>query len=82
MARTLFHYNTLFTHNYEPCIPRKVTPLVIVDHGKPLKKRMKKTQVDEEDILHVARHNQGLEKMEKIKYAVLEKDGTISIIPF
>jgi uncharacterized membrane protein YcaP (DUF421 family) len=56
-------------------------PLVIVDHGKPLKKRMQKTQVDEEDILHAARSNFGIEKMEEIKYAVLEKDGTISIIP-
>ena len=57
-------------------------PLVIVDHGKPLKKRMEKTLVDEEDILHAARFNLGLEKMEEIKYAVLEKDGKISIIPF
>jgi uncharacterized membrane protein YcaP (DUF421 family) len=56
-------------------------PLVIVDNGKPLKKRMQKTQVDEEDILHAARSNFGIEKMEEIKYAVLEKDGTISIIP-
>jgi uncharacterized membrane protein YcaP (DUF421 family) len=46
-------------------------PLVIVDNGKPLKKRMQKTQVDEEDILHAARSNFGIEKMEEIKYAVL-----------
>jgi len=32
--------------------------------------------------MYAARHNQGLEKMEEIKFAVLEKDGTISIIPF
>lgn len=57
-------------------------PIVIVDHGKPLKKRMNKTRVDEEDILEAARLNFGLEKMEQIKYAVLEKDGTISIVPF
>jgi uncharacterized membrane protein YcaP (DUF421 family) len=57
-------------------------PLIIVEHGKPLKKRMDKTKVDEEDILHAARLNMGLEKMEQIKYAVLEKDGSISIVPF
>jgi uncharacterized membrane protein YcaP (DUF421 family) len=57
-------------------------PLIVVDHGKPLKKRMDKTKVGEEDILHASRLNFGLEKMEEIKYAVLEKDGTISIIPF
>ena len=58
------------------------TPLIIVDHGKALKDRMSKTNIDEEDIMQAARANQGLEKIEQVKYAVLEKDGTISIIPF
>ena len=58
------------------------TPLIIVDHGKPLKERMSKTNVDEEDVMQAARANHGLEKIEQVKYAVLEKDGTISIIPF
>jgi len=58
------------------------TPLVIVDHGKPLRKRMDKTKIDEEDVMHSARFNCGLEKIEDIKYAILEKDGSISIIPF
>jgi uncharacterized membrane protein YcaP (DUF421 family) len=58
------------------------TPLIIVDYGKPLKKRMDKTKIDEEDIMQAARFNQGLETMEQIKYAVLEKNGSISIIPF
>lgn len=57
-------------------------PLIIVDHGKPLHRRMDKTKVDIEDVLHAARLNFGLERMEQIKYAVLEKDGTISIIPY
>jgi|SRR5690606_34335341 len=56
-------------------------PLVIVDKGDPLKKRMKKSKVDEEDILEAARNLHGLKKMEQVKYAVLEKDGSISIIP-
>ena len=58
------------------------TPLVVVDKGKPLKQRMKKSRVDNEDIMEAARLHFGLERMEQIKYAVLEKDGTISIIPF
>lgn len=58
------------------------TPLLIVDHGKPLKNRMEKCQVDEDDIMHAARLTRGIEKMEQIKYAVLERDGSISIIPF
>ena len=56
-------------------------PLIIVDKGVTLKKRMEKTKVDEEDILEAARILHGLEKMEQVKYAVLEKDGSISIIP-
>ena len=56
-------------------------PLIIVDKGVPLKKRMEKTKVDEEDILEAARILHGLEKMEQVKYAVLEKDGSISVIP-
>jgi uncharacterized membrane protein YcaP (DUF421 family) len=57
-------------------------PLVIVDKGTPLTKRMQKSRVDEEDVLEAARLNLGLERMDQIKYAVLEKDGSISIIPF
>ena len=56
-------------------------PLVIVDRGKPLKKRMEKTRVDEEDVLEAARAIHGLERMDQVKYAVLECDGSISIIP-
>jgi uncharacterized membrane protein YcaP (DUF421 family) len=56
-------------------------PLVIVDNGKPLTKRMEKSKVDEEDVLEAARELHGLERMSQIKYAVLERDGTISIIP-
>ena len=58
------------------------TPLLIVHYGKVLQKRMDKTKVDEDDVLHAARLAFGLERMDEIKYAVLEKDGSISIIPF
>ncbi len=57
------------------------TPLVLVDHGKPLHDRLEKTHVTETDVLQAARHTQGLERMEQIKYAVLETSGGISVIP-
>jgi len=57
------------------------TPLILVDNGKMLPVRMEQSQVDEEDIMLAARSTQGLERMNQIKYAVLEKDGLISIIP-
>jgi uncharacterized membrane protein YcaP (DUF421 family) len=55
--------------------------LVIVEDGKPLKDRMDKARMDEEDILHAARELQGLERMEQIKYAVLERNGDITVVP-
>ena len=56
-------------------------PLVLVDHGKPLHDRMMNSRVDEEDVLAAAREKHGLERMDQIKFAVLERSGGISIIP-
>jgi uncharacterized membrane protein YcaP (DUF421 family) len=57
------------------------TPLIIVEDGRPLKERMDKARIDESDILASARELQGLERMDQIKYAVLERSGGVSIIP-
>ena len=57
------------------------TPLIIVQDGKPLQERMKGARVDESDVLAAARELQGLERMDQIKFAVLERTGEISIIP-
>jgi uncharacterized membrane protein YcaP (DUF421 family) len=56
-------------------------PLILVEDGKPIQERMRKERVDENDILASARMSQGLERMDQIKYAVLERSGGISIIP-
>lgn len=56
-------------------------PLVILEEGRPLKDRMSKARVDEGDILTAARELQGLERLDQIKYAVLERSGGISVIP-
>src|SRR5687768_3893940 len=56
-------------------------PVVLVEHGKPLRERLDREKVDEGDILEAARSMRGLERMEQIKYAVLERDGSISIVP-
>jgi uncharacterized membrane protein YcaP (DUF421 family) len=56
-------------------------PIIIVENGRPLKDRMNKERVDEKDVLAAARELQGLERMDQIKYAVLERSGGISIIP-
>jgi uncharacterized membrane protein YcaP (DUF421 family) len=56
-------------------------PIVIVEDGKPLLDRMKHARVDEGDILSAARETQGLEQMDEIRLAVLERSGRISIVP-
>ena len=56
-------------------------PLVIVADGQPLKDRMDKARVDEDDVLDAARENHGLERMDQVRHAILERDGQISIIP-
>lgn len=56
-------------------------PLVLVEQGRPLKELMHRARVDEQDILSSAREKHGLERMDQIKYAVLETNGGISIIP-
>lgn len=55
--------------------------LILVEEGKLLRQRAKRAGVDEEDILQSARSSQGLERLDQIKFAILEKTGKISIIP-
>lgn len=56
-------------------------PIVIVADGKPLEPRMKKSRVTVDDVLEAARQDRGLERLDQVKYAILEPSGTISIIP-
>src|SRR5690606_24697990 len=57
-------------------------PMIIVEYGKPLYPRMRRARVGEDDVLQSARGTRGLERMEQIKFAILEVDGTISIIAY
>ena len=57
------------------------SPEIIMENGCLLKERMDKARVDEEDIMQAARQLQGLERLDQIKYAVLERSGGITIIP-
>jgi uncharacterized membrane protein YcaP (DUF421 family) len=56
-------------------------PLVIIEDGRVIGDRLKKSRVDMEDVMEQARQAQGLERLDQIKYAVLEGSGSISIIP-
>lgn len=57
------------------------TPLLLLDNGQLLTENMKRERVDDGDILESARSNFGIEKLDEIRYAVLETNGSISIVP-
>jgi uncharacterized membrane protein YcaP (DUF421 family) len=56
-------------------------PLIVVANGQPLKDRMDKARVNEDDVMEAARLVHGLERLEQVKFAILERNGRISIIP-
>lgn len=56
-------------------------PLILVENGKLIEDRMQRERVGKDDILEKARELQGLERLEDIQYAVLERSGGITIIP-
>ena len=57
------------------------TPLVLVEDGRVLQDRMDQMRVSEDDIMEQGRAIHGLERMDQVKYAVLERNGGITVIP-
>jgi uncharacterized membrane protein YcaP (DUF421 family) len=72
-----------YVKRWAPAVERYVegTPIVLINQGKILRERMNKLRIDEQDILESARKLQGLERLDQVKYAVLERGGDITIIP-
>ncbi len=66
-----------------PLVDRLIddVPVLVVVDGTPIKDRMDRARIDERDILQAARETQGLARLDQIQYAVLERDGTISVVP-
>lgn len=56
-------------------------PVVLIENGTFLRERMERERVDLDDILAAARQLHELERLDQIKYAVLERSGGVSIIP-
>lgn len=57
------------------------TPTIFLSHGLPDERALKRARVSVEDVLKAARIQQGLERLDQIKFAVLEASGEISIVP-
>jgi uncharacterized membrane protein YcaP (DUF421 family) len=56
-------------------------PTVLISLGKPDDRALKRARVDIEDVLESARSKHGVERLDQIKFAVLEVGGDISIVP-
>lgn len=66
-----------------PSVDRVVdgAPLILIFKGEILRERMAREGVDINDILEAAREQNGIENLDEIEYAVLERHGGISVIP-
>jgi uncharacterized membrane protein YcaP (DUF421 family) len=56
-------------------------PVILLERGHLHHDRMEEERVDEADILEEARELQGVGRLDQIEYAVVEKNGQISIVP-
>ncbi len=57
------------------------TSVVLMENGHLQWDRLKATRVGTDEILQAARKDHGLERLDQIKYAILEAGGGISIVP-
>ena len=55
-------------------------PTIIVENGKVLHRRLRHARLIEADVMEAARSSQGIERLEEIKFAIIERNGKISII--
>ena len=56
-------------------------PTIIVEHGRLMQERMNTARVSRDDVMEAARRMHGLERLEQIKYAIVEVSGGITIVP-
>ncbi len=56
-------------------------PMILIEDGEAYQDRMAKVMVTEDDIMESARQLRGVERLDQIKYAFIERSGTITVIP-
>jgi uncharacterized membrane protein YcaP (DUF421 family) len=59
----------------------KGVPMILVENGRPLTGRIRRSRLTEDEIMESARRDHGIETMAQVKYAILETSGHISIVP-
>lgn len=56
-------------------------PSLLVSDGAVLKEALDLNRLDESDVMEAARAKLGLERLDQVKWAVLEASGDITIVP-
>jgi uncharacterized membrane protein YcaP (DUF421 family) len=57
-------------------------PTVLVRNGVMNERAMERERLDQDDIMEAARRQLGLERLDQVRFAILERTGGISIIPW
>ena len=82
MSIAVTHFVIAWLRIRFPAVGRIVdgTPLVLLEKGEWHTETMVKMRMTDDDVMTYAR-DQGLERLDQIEYAVLGRNGEISIIP-
>jgi uncharacterized membrane protein YcaP (DUF421 family) len=82
VAIALAHYLLVLLRWKFPAFGRLVdgTPALLLERGKWHSETMAAMQIMDDDVMTMAR-DQGLERLDQVEYAVLERNGQISIVP-
>jgi uncharacterized membrane protein YcaP (DUF421 family) len=81
MTVGLCHVSVSLLRHRSPTAGRLIdgTPIVLLGRGEWHKDRMAALRVHEQDVMAAARM-QGIEKLEQIRYAVAERNGSITVV--
>jgi uncharacterized membrane protein YcaP (DUF421 family) len=77
----LVYLSSLIQYNVKP-IGRVIegVPTVLVRQGKFIKEHLDEERIAPDEIFNAMRQS-GLEKLEQVRWAILETDGKVSIVP-
>jgi uncharacterized membrane protein YcaP (DUF421 family) len=53
----------------------------VIDNGRVIRRALRREGMDVDEILAAARELHGLERLDQIEYAIVERHGGISVIP-
>jgi uncharacterized membrane protein YcaP (DUF421 family) len=82
VAIAIMHFLIAWLRQRSPAFGRIAdgTPLVLLARGEWRTETMSRMRIQDDDVMAAAR-DKGLQRLDEIEYAVLERNGEISIIP-